>query len=309
MQNNSLKLSLDYYIICSVPRSGSTLLGKTLAHSEVFHSFTAPFNLIELRRWVGNRPFLQDDIFQYLNSLLPDDVSDKTAIGFVIEYPQFRNFLDLLHHELGDKTTDLEALNKVFPGAHFAFLRRHNRVRQAISLVRAMQSQLYTQIVNGGRQNTKALHYNTALINNALLDIIGAELDWQRFFLENNLTPYELFYEELASDLNSALVSLLQHWNISAKLETSLSEPETAVMSDDLTEEWLCRYLSESLLADSYLYSALLNGNFSPLLAKLNIPFERMAATYWSQRLPSPLWKLAFLCFHPRAFRYLGYKR
>lgn len=302
MTNHILDPSINYYFVCSVQRSGSTLLGTTLARSGIFHSFSAPFNFIELKQWAGERPFLPKDIFPYLNSLLPEKNVKQTTIGFVIEYPQLRNFLDLLLQELGEEKNDLDVLKFVFPKLHFAFLRRHNRVRQAISLVRAMQSKVYAQTIDGKRQIVHAVRYKEASINNALLDIIGNELNWKRFFKENNIIPFELFYEELSSDFSTTATSLLRYWNIHPGIETRIPEPETEIMADHLTEEWLTRYLSESLLVDKYLYSELLQGNFSPLLAKMNIPFERMGVTYWSRRLPNPLWRFAYFCFHPQAF-------
>ena len=98
-------------------------------------------------------------------------------------------------------------LNRLFPGVKFIYLYRRNKMQQAISLVKANQS----QFVRGD-------------IEQAILHYAIWEARCREFFNKYNITPLFITYESLRDDKVKVISKVLDFLEIDPKESRSLKE-------------------------------------------------------------------------------------
>jgi LPS sulfotransferase NodH len=116
----------------------------------------------------------------------------------------------------------------------FIYLTRRDLVRQAISLVRAMQSGRWRSMDAAAAGET----YDRQAISEALLGLKRDQEDWESFFSRNAIQPYRLTYEALFSDLPAAIGDLLG-WLGHSAVDLSFPETKHERQADSVTEEWI----------------------------------------------------------------------
>lgn len=125
----------------------------------------------------------------------------------------------------------------------YIYLTRRDRLRQAISLVRAMQTGQWRSM--DGASGT--LHYDAAAINRQVRFLEGDERHWEEFFERNALSPYRLTYEDLAATPKDTLISLLNFLGYDGSPPISLRSARHRRQADEITETWAHLYEREAL--------------------------------------------------------------
>jgi LPS sulfotransferase NodH len=132
------------YAICTVPRSGSNWLGQLLASTGLLGNPLEYFNGVARRLLTD--PLYPDDPQQQVARILTTGRSANGIYGFKLFAPQFQ--------QIEGKVS----LSRDLPNLRFILLRRQDVLRQAISWVRALQTNQYraSQPVQGGRDYDRA---------------------------------------------------------------------------------------------------------------------------------------------------------
>ena len=138
------------YIICTSPRSGSTLLCKLLTNTNVDGVPNSYFHKPSLTNWTevhGIAPNCLANRSKTLEAVLKKaqktDTAETGVFGLRLQGGSLNYFMDqlkLLHPELN---SDVDRLNATFGETAFIFLSRKNKLEQAISCVKAMQTGLW----------------------------------------------------------------------------------------------------------------------------------------------------------------------
>lgn len=202
-------------LMCSHPRSGSTLLGEQMRFAgglgcplEYLHRGFRP-TLAE--RW-GSR-----DLESFIRALH----RHRTESNGVLSVKLFWQDIEEVAHELApgrfpppfttswEATTDQDyrdlkgLLTDLFPHPEFVHLERQDRVRQAVSAIVAAQTGLWRSIPGVGRQHAiVAPGYDYDRIAGMIAFADSSHAHWRRFFAANGVAPYRLTYEELSEDLD-----------------------------------------------------------------------------------------------------------
>ena len=229
---NSSKLDLpEYsgdvtsYIIASTPRCGSTLLGHLLwksgiagAPHEYFHPSHASdyYSRWECQSHQG-----------YINLLKRWRTSSNGFFGIKLHYYQINEF-----------GLDIHSIKTLLDEPKYIFLRRKTKIRQAISLVKAVQTNQYALQPGEFLANAE---YDFNSIREQLIRLINEENKWEEYFTKNNISPLVVWYEDLANNYANILKRIYEYLGID-ELEAKIPEPSLRKMSDATTEEWVKKF-------------------------------------------------------------------
>lgn len=213
------------YLVCSTQRSGSTFLCRLLAGTGVAGS---PQEYFEARAETGLPPHpayflaglprtgagIRDD-------LRPTDAppySDlRTVPGWEAhlertfrlgttpngvfacklmwsQLPDLEQHAHAITELAGLSGSDL--LDTLFGNPRYVWMRRRDKVRQAISLWRALQTRAWRFEHGKDPDGPPQLHYSFDGIEHLRRRLTADDENWARFFIRSAIDPLELFYEE-----------------------------------------------------------------------------------------------------------------
>ena len=245
-------------VVASVERTGSTLLCSilrgTLAagtpveylniHTQNFVRFRDKYGvptitptrqpLSALRKLLGKSAWRDISYFShrsyltYLTRLAEVNTTQNGVFGIKMHWNQYkRHMLDL-------------DLNVNYWGVPVRWVRimRQNEIRQAISFVRASQSESW----NSNMATKADPVYDAEAITAALSRISDENSDWDVYFTQNSITPLHITYEQLTRDMDPTIRRVM------AFIDTPIDvvpEPQTKKQGDAVNKEWAERFLAQ----------------------------------------------------------------
>lgn len=241
-------------LICTHPRSGSTLVGEALYFAggmgcplEYFH---AGFRPALAARWAA------PEIHEYLGAVS----RHRTDPGGVLAVKLFWRDVEELALELdperfaaltgaGPAVTppavyrDLAALlTALFRAPALVHLRRHDRLRQAISAMVASETGQWREIPG---MTAPAADIRPAFDSERLERLMGysdhCHGHWRNLFVAMNVAPHELSYEALVADYRQTISTLFD------RLGSAADPPPVRMrrQADGHSEALAVRYLRE----------------------------------------------------------------
>jgi LPS sulfotransferase NodH len=222
------------YIICATPRSGSNLLCELLsslgfAGNPQEHLWDPP----------GKEP---QPLAERWPRVLRAGTGDNSVFGLKLMWYQADRLERELPEVLGMPGRPLSRiLAATLSDPRYIYLTRRDRLRQAISFTRAVQTEQWRSMDTIAREP----RYDAKAIAHGIDFLVQDEANWQAFFTRNTLSPYRLFYEELDSGLEGAVAAVLTYLGYADPLHISLPPTQQRRQADEVTEEWLRRYLHD----------------------------------------------------------------
>ena len=259
------------YLVCATPRSGSTLLCHLLdqtgiaGHPEEYfealrhsglprrpHEYFDPerhANLIErlaFREMPDAAPspnaLWQPETYdRYLDWAIEQGTTPNGVFGAKIMWGYLGDFAQLLRGVEGLAGLPLpELLGRVFSGLRYIQITRKDKVRQAISLWRAVQTQAWRQDAERGG-STAEPQFSFRAINYLVRLLTAHDASWDAFFLGLGHQPLKITYEDLAEDPEPVIRDILTQFGIPAPANLEISAPRLKIQSDELSEQWFAR--------------------------------------------------------------------
>ena len=235
------------YAICTNPRSGSWLLSEGLAATNVAGNPREWFNLLEEKKlraqWPVTTPYVD-----YVDYVLRIGATSNGVRGIKIHYYQLAYIAQMvgsIENYQGLPINDLIA--SMFPGIRYIWLTRLDKSRQAISNYRAVRTGQWWLLDETQSSPRAADGQETAFDPQAIASLerrlVVNDLEWQSFFLEYNIDPLKVTYEDLAADYAGTIARVVSWLGISHPDVLSIPRPRLKRQSDSQSEEWLQRYL------------------------------------------------------------------
>jgi trehalose 2-sulfotransferase len=135
-----------------------------------------------------------------------------------------------------------ELLGALFGQPSYVWVRRRDKVRQAISLWRALQTRTWRREQTSDGDDAQRLQYSFEAIEHLRRRLDADDQAWGRFFLATGNQPLELHYEDdVAPDPRAAVALVHTHVGIDVP---AMWEPTTSLLrqSDDLNDVWRAAY-------------------------------------------------------------------
>ncbi|GAB5447628.1 Stf0 family sulfotransferase [Gymnodinialimonas sp.] len=239
------------YMICTSPRSGSTLLCKLLQDAKTAGAPDSHFHAPSLEKWLGYYD-LQGDEFptkaEALDAVFEAAIARGTAgsgvFGLRIQRPSFLFFVEQLALRFPSHPDDKARIEAAFGRTLFVHLTRESKLDQAISFVRATQSGLWHRASDGTELERlsapRETVYDAKAIASQLEQFEQMDRAWEAWFEVQNITPLRLTYDTLSADPHAALSQVLTALGLEAA--TTKTTPPTAKLADGVNDEWAARF-------------------------------------------------------------------
>jgi trehalose 2-sulfotransferase len=235
------------YWICTTPRTGGQLLGQLLRATGLAGRPEEYF-------WPENEPVYQQ-LWQvssypdYLRHALTAGTTPNGVFGAKMDasvaLSHFERQLRSLAPFSEPSRTFHSILTSLFPNLQFIWLTRRNKVRQAVSWWKAMQSNEWARTKGDRTTPEQPLHYNFAAIDHLVNESLLREAAWQTYFSEWRVRPLALVYEDFTEDYAEAVARVLDFLGVREPYVL----PEEAItlvkQADTVSEEWVQRYREE----------------------------------------------------------------
>lgn len=264
------------YLICATQRSGSTLLCEIMTNTRIAgqpeeyfqaHKETdRPRSPLDYFEGIDTRdiaPVLGDSSQpgekamqlvpgesypEYLAKILKRGTTPNGVFGAKVMWAYFDGLIRNLqqmpqYRELAGH----DLLSTVFPNLHYIWITRRDKVRQAVSLWKALQTWNWREdeplLPNGEPSHElRELLFHYEAIDHLLQQIVSHELAWQQYFNNNGISPMIVVYEELTGAYEEAGCNILQYLQIPIPEHLAFTERRMKRQADALSEEWVRHY-------------------------------------------------------------------
>ena len=235
------------YLICTTPRSGSNLLCEALAETGVAGKpgefFWRDFQPAWSKEWAVSDPS------DYLHKAIDHGSTANGVFGakLMIYGGYIEDVVDVIQRLPEHKGADVsvaELFARAFPNLHYVWLTRRNKLRQAVSHVRATQTGVWVKDKQPGDSLTKGPEFDFDALDRAVQETVMQEAAWQELMSGAGISPLVVVYEDFVISIRETVKSILQFLGVSTPSELNLSGMKMQKQADKLTDEWVERYLT-----------------------------------------------------------------
>ncbi|KMW57745.1 hypothetical protein AIOL_002712 [Candidatus Rhodobacter oscarellae] len=190
----------------------------------------------------------QDDQTRWMEAICAAAVAkgrgDTPVFGLRQQASSFPALCGALGETYPDEAIDLTRLTRALGPLKFVYLRRDDKLRQAVSLCRAMSSGVWHVNHDGSDyerlppSDPNALNVDEITMQVQILQ--GYDAAWNNWFAGQGITPLILHYETLAEDPIATLTQVLDFLGMPASASKRVTPP-LKKLSDEATEAWVTR--------------------------------------------------------------------
>lgn len=216
-------------IIASTPRSGSHMLGHSLAEASVFGVPFEYANLGNLGEW--QRRFGIDDPHEALREIM----RRRTGTNGL--------FAIKLHHTHLKLFGGYEQMMDFFPDPKIVKIVRRNILGQAISLCKARQTRVW---IDGQVGSGQKAEYNDAMIEDCLRTVVLGNAAWTYDLARTGTPTHEVVFEDTLRDLPGTLRRIADYLGVEIDSERLPETPPTRQQSRSAGNDWAERFLAQS---------------------------------------------------------------
>jgi trehalose 2-sulfotransferase len=261
------------YLVCATPRSGSTLLCHLLdqtgiaGHPEEYfealrhsgmprkpHEYfdrERHANIIERLAFrempdgAGHEPsplWRPEGYDEYLTWAIEQGTTPNGVFGAKLMWGYLGDFADLLRGIPGNAgLTVPDLLERAFGAPYYIQITREDKVRQAVSLWKAVQTQAWRRDADADRRAAAEPAFSFRAINFLVRQLTAHDASWDAYFLGLGIEPLKLTYEELAEAQEPVVRRVLDHIGIDVPGDLHLEAPALKVQADERSEDWVRR--------------------------------------------------------------------
>lgn len=165
------------------------------------------------------------------------------AFGTILMWPYFGDVIDnyrkLPHFQ---SLTPPQLLNKLFWQPKYIWLTRRDKVRQAVSWVKAKQTDTWIKPKGGSSTQDQPLVFDYLCIDHHYREAKSADQNWQAYFQNNNLAPLKIVYEDMVADKVSTADRVLDYLGIPRPDTLTYENPQVQPQSSRINTDWANRY-------------------------------------------------------------------
>lgn len=247
------------YIVCTTQRSGSNLLCSALWATDLAGR---PDEYFMHWYFTAHEPAcMEDDRAKqwlvppdaYLRKLVQEGTTANGILGVKLMWGHFGTVIENLRTL--PQYRDLPApqiLGSVFPNLHYIHVVRNDKARQAVSMVKALQSKHWVEFEEWAAADqpgepTKPANTNLVYDFNEILYYYTMfqedDAAWEAHFREAGTEPYRVVYEQLVNAYGETALEVLRYLGISQRPHPRvLQRPALKRQSDAVNEEWAERF-------------------------------------------------------------------
>ena len=235
------------YWICCTPRTGSALLCQLLRATGVAGRPEEYF-------WRDNEPLYRarwhvTSYDSYLERAIEEGTTPNgifgAKVGAGVHLSHFFHQLCTLPQFEAATPSLCAILSALFPDLKCIWLTRRNKVRQAVSWWKAVQSHIWVQHATEVPRTAPPLTYHFAAIDQLTNESLMQDAAWAECFTAWHIKPLTIVYEDFIDDYAGTVAHLLRYLEVSDPYVLDETAITLARQADSLSEAWVQRYREE----------------------------------------------------------------
>jgi LPS sulfotransferase NodH len=240
------------YILCTSPRSGSTLLCRMLEATGLCGVPDSHFHAPSVAAWLDDHDMPAEGYVNEDEALKAALRAGKCAgqgatgmFGLRLQRHSARFFLEQLRRLHPLQRSDLARIEAEFGPTRFVYLTRESKLDQAISYIKAQQTGLW-HMAPDGREIERLSPpgqpvYDRAAIAAQIVAFEADDRDWTAWFRREEINPLCISYEALARQPSGTLQEVLSYLGVVGESAAQMAPP-VARLSDETNRAWAARY-------------------------------------------------------------------
>ncbi len=246
--------SIQHLLLCATHRTGSTLLQQYLTASRVAGQsweYYSPEMAKELARQ-EELPDPDKHFLSYHRKTIDRWTTANGVFAAKIMWPHLQEVQTRLASDPEGaamvRPTPWETLLLLHPNPLVVHVSRRDKVRQAISMVRAKQTGRYTSAEeDDGRIDASTLgQYDYAAIHYYVGKFTAEDEEWVNLFRRHQVKAERIVFEEFIADPQGRTIGLLKALNLPEPTAWHWPGRGLRKQSDATSEEWYARYMEDS---------------------------------------------------------------
>ncbi len=214
------------YAVCGERRSGSNFLSSVLASTGVLGKPAEYFSTPAMRTRMPDYPDDPDEQVRRVPTLA---ATPNGVYGLKLHAIEFDRI---------ERTRWVERL----PGLSFVYLERRDILGQAISWVRAAQTDQWIS----GIAAKAAPVYDRTTINQALVALLSNQNRWRYYLARNGIAYLHLVYEDVVRAPQEAAEAVGRLVDLDVAPRVDLAKVPLDMQRDALNAEWRARFIADS---------------------------------------------------------------
>ena len=238
---------IDSYLLCTTPRTGSTLLCGLLASTRVAGRpesyFRKPDELLWAARWdIARSPDRVLEHSDFVRAALAAGRTDNGVFAARIMWGSLDHLFDTLGSVHPVHTGDLDLLNRAFGHTRFVHLYRDDVLAQAVSWCRAEQTNVWHRIEQAeSKQPEQEPRFDFDELRKLVRTIDEHNSAWRAWFACVGIQPHTVRYEDLDADPVGVAREILDFLGLTLPPGRPL-EARHRRLADELNAQWIDRY-------------------------------------------------------------------
>lgn len=223
------------YLICGIPRSGTSLLAGLLAGTGVAGRPEEYF-------WRDNEPdWATADYGRYVKESIQAGTTENGVFGARVMWGYFGELLSKLREarSRADDVSDVDLLEHSFRHPRFVWIWREDAVAQAVSFAKAIQTGQWSH--DSQRRGKDEPRFDFTQIDHLVKEVLAHRAAWEGWFSSNGLDPFRVTYEELVNDKVGVTKDVLAFLGITLPRGATITE-RTRRQADELNSRWIDLY-------------------------------------------------------------------
>ncbi|MFN4099887.1 MAG: Stf0 family sulfotransferase [Pararhodobacter sp.] len=242
------------YMICTAPRSGSTLLCGMLAATGIAGDPDSLFYESAVGDWaarMGVAPVAateRETLDAVMQAAITMGRGATPVFGLRQQRPSFAFLCQKLAVLHPGAVTDRERIERSFGPVRFIHLTRADKLAQAVSMLKARGSGLWHVAPDGSELERTAAHFAAGYDADRIRDYIDrlTEYDrgWNDWFDREGVDPLRLTYDGLSAEPLATLRRVLDWLGLDAQAADGV-KPGVRKMADATSKAWIERFRAD----------------------------------------------------------------
>ncbi|HSZ40640.1 MAG TPA: Stf0 family sulfotransferase [Trebonia sp.] len=235
------------YLICATPRTGSSLLCGLLDSAGVAGHPESWFRQQGEGEWAARWGIASpaDGSFGYADYFRAAIAAGRTANGVFAARIMWGTMDEVTAH-LAPLYPDQAGsaaglLSAAFGPTRFVYLRRGDVVAQAVSLLRAEQTGVWTETARERQEPEAAPRFDFGEVRDLVRQIEEHNSAWENWFAAEGIRPYLVRYEELDADPVSITRGVLGYLGLTLPAGREITVRHKR-LADELNAQWIEEY-------------------------------------------------------------------
>lgn len=229
------------YIIASTQRSGTHLLCSILQSTGVAGSPDEYFLSKPGETWEGR--WGAPSRAAYVERVLQENTGANGAFGAVVMWSYFEQMLQMLEEiPAYYEFTGAKLLGQLLNRPKYIWLRRRNRVEQAVSWAMACQTGVWVQSAGQQPQPNATPEFHFKVLDEWCNRIATHDAGWTNYFRSNQIEPLVLYYEDVVASHRTAAERVLKFLGVPVPDGMKIPAPAVEKQANKTSKQWAAAY-------------------------------------------------------------------